>query len=118
MNMKEIENIHRTRQLCESEPKIKLRIKGRGNMNIVTCMPIARQRLGKDIPAEANACNNRTSISRQRISKHASLIIEAVFSAWAVRSGYREVFGSIEQSRTAVESSFERPGYQDMSLGT
>jgi hypothetical protein len=41
--------------------------------------PIARQRLGKHVPAKANARNNRTFIARQRISKHASLTIEAVF---------------------------------------
>jgi hypothetical protein len=33
--------------------------------------PIARQRLGKHIPAGANARNNMTSIARQRTSKHA-----------------------------------------------
>jgi hypothetical protein len=38
---------------------------------IVTYRPIARQRLGKHIPAGANTRNNRTSIARQRISKHA-----------------------------------------------
>jgi hypothetical protein len=57
----------------------------------------ARQRLGKHIPAEAEARNNRTSIDRQRIIQHTSLITEAVFSAWSVQSGYKEVFGSIEQ---------------------
>jgi hypothetical protein len=41
----------------------------------------ARQRLGKHIPAEANQRLNKTSIARQRIGKHASLIIEAVFCA-------------------------------------
>jgi hypothetical protein len=65
--------------------------------NIVTCIPIARQRLGKHIPARANARKNRTSIARQRISKHASLTIEAVFSAWPVQRTYEEVLGSIEQ---------------------
>jgi hypothetical protein len=58
----------------------------------MTCIPIARQRLGKHIPAEANARNNRTSIAKQRISKHTSLTIEAVFSAWSVQSGYKEGF--------------------------
>jgi hypothetical protein len=37
----------------------------------VTYRPIARQRLGKLIAAEAYACNSRTSIARQRISKQA-----------------------------------------------
>jgi hypothetical protein len=39
--------------------------------NTVTYRLIARQRLGKHIPAGANARNDRTSIARQRISKHA-----------------------------------------------
>jgi hypothetical protein len=48
--------------------------------NTVTHRPIARKRLGKHIPAGANARNNRIFIARQRISKHASLTINAVFS--------------------------------------
>jgi hypothetical protein len=56
------------------------------------CIPIARQRLCKHIPAEANARNNRTSIARQRISKHTSVTIDAVFSAWSVQRGYKERF--------------------------
>jgi hypothetical protein len=32
--------------------------------NIVTCIPIARQRLGKQTPAEANASNSSTSIAK------------------------------------------------------
>jgi hypothetical protein len=47
----------------------------------VTYRPIVRQPLDKHIPSEANAYDNRTSIVRQRISKHASLVIETVFSA-------------------------------------
>jgi hypothetical protein len=55
---------------------------------IATCIPIARQRLGKHIPAQAKARNNRTSIARQPISKHTSLLtIEALLSAWSVQSG-------------------------------
>jgi hypothetical protein len=46
--------------------------------------PITRQRLGNHIPAGACARNNRTSIVRRRISKHASLITEAAFSACSV----------------------------------
>jgi hypothetical protein len=41
---------------------------------IVTC--IARQRVGKHIPAEANARNNMMSIARQRSCKRAFLTIE------------------------------------------
>jgi hypothetical protein len=60
--------------------------------NTVTCIPIAKQRVCKHIPAEANACNNRASIPRQRTSKHASLTKEAVFSASSVQSGNKEGF--------------------------
>jgi hypothetical protein len=70
----------------------------------MTYTPTARQQLGKHIPEGANARNNRTSIARQRISKHASLTIEAVFSAWSVQSGYKQPFGSTEEYRTVVES--------------
>jgi hypothetical protein len=46
------------------------------NMNdIVTCIPIARPRLGKHIPARVNPRKNRTTIVKQRISKQASLTI-------------------------------------------
>jgi hypothetical protein len=83
--------------------------------SIMTYRPIARQRLGKHIPAQAYARNNRTSIAKQRTSQHASLTTEAVFSASFLQNGYKEVFGSIEQSR--VESSFETPACQDMSFG-
>jgi hypothetical protein len=62
--------------------------------NIVTCMSIARQRLGKHSPARTNECKNRTSIARQQIIKHAPLTIEAVFSVGSVQNGYKEVFGS------------------------
>jgi hypothetical protein len=37
----------------------------------VTYRPIARQGLGKYIPAEPYARNNKMSIARKRISKHA-----------------------------------------------
>jgi hypothetical protein len=46
---------------------------------IVTCIPIARQRTGKHIPAEANTCNSTTSVAGQWINKHVSLTIEAIF---------------------------------------
>jgi hypothetical protein len=69
----------------------------------VTCISIARQRLRKYISAGANARSNRTSFARQRISKHTSLTTEAVFSAWFVQNGYKEVSGSIEQ-HTRVEA--------------
>jgi hypothetical protein len=50
----------------------------------VTCIPIARQLLGKHISARGNAGKNTTFIATQRISKHASLKTDAVFSAWSV----------------------------------
>jgi hypothetical protein len=40
-------------------------------LDIVKYRSIARKRLGKHIPAGTNARNNRTSIVRQRITKHA-----------------------------------------------
>jgi hypothetical protein len=43
------------------------------------------------------------SIARQRISKHAPLTIATVFSMGSVQSGYKKVFGSIEQY-TRVEA--------------
>jgi hypothetical protein len=67
--------------------------------------------LGNDsinIPARANAGKNRTTIARQRISKHASLTIEAVISAGSVQSDYKEVSGSIEEFRRTVKSQVSR----------
>jgi hypothetical protein len=46
---------------------------------IVTCIPIARHRLGKHILAQAYARDNRTSTARQRCGKHASSTIKNVF---------------------------------------
>jgi exoribonuclease II len=81
--------------------------------NVVTCISIARQPLGKHIPAQAYARNNRTLIARPRISKHTSLTIQAAFSVGSVQTGYKEVFSSIEQWLSEAErvqfkkSSFE-----------
>jgi hypothetical protein len=72
---------------------------------IVTNISIARQRLGKDIPARANARKNKTSIAIQRISKHSSLTTKAVFSVWSVQRGYKKVFGSTEQLLSRTWSS-------------
>jgi hypothetical protein len=55
----------------------------------VTCILIARQRLYTHIPAEANARNSRTSITRKRRGKDASLTIEAVFSVRSVPRAYK-----------------------------
>jgi hypothetical protein len=65
-----------------------------GVEDIVTCIPIAKQRLG-NIPAQAYARNNRASIARQRVSKQAFSTVEVVFSAWSVQSCYKDVFDSI-----------------------
>jgi hypothetical protein len=62
----------------------------------MTCIPIARQRLGKHILTQANVHNSRTSIARQRISKHI-LKIEPVSSVWSVQIGYKKVFDSTEE---------------------
>jgi hypothetical protein len=62
--------------------------------NIMMSKLVARQRLVKHIPTGAKALNNNTSIVRQRISKHASLTIKVVFSAWSVQSGCKEEFRS------------------------
>jgi hypothetical protein len=64
----------------------------------VTCILVAWQQLGKHIPAQANSLNSGTSIARQRISKHTSLTVEAVFSVGSVQSCYKEVLGSIGQN--------------------
>jgi hypothetical protein len=86
--------------------------------NIVTCRTIARQRLGKHIPAGANAPNNRTPIARQRTSKHASLTKEVVFSVWSVPKGYKRTQSEDASKHSSlVEWRVEfrdasRPGYE------
>jgi hypothetical protein len=60
-------------------------------------MPIARRRLAKHIPAEANAQNNRRAIARQRRGKEALSTIQAVFSVGSVQSGYERVEFRIQQ---------------------
>jgi hypothetical protein len=42
--------------------------------SIVTCIPIATQRLGKHISAQANFRNSKTSIAMQWYGKHASAV--------------------------------------------
>jgi hypothetical protein len=46
------------------------------NIDTVTCTSIARQRVGKHVPVDANARNNIMSVVRQRRCKQASLEIE------------------------------------------
>jgi hypothetical protein len=54
-------------------------------------MPIARQRVAKHIPADANARNNRTSIAKELRCNQALSTIQAVFSVGSVQSGYKRV---------------------------
>jgi hypothetical protein len=54
----------------------------------VTCTPIARQRVGRHVPTEAHARNNRTSNARQRSCKHKSLTIEDGVSVESVQRSY------------------------------
>jgi hypothetical protein len=87
---------------------------------IVMHSPIARQRLGKHIPAWAYENNHRASFARQRVSKQAFLSIEDGISLGSVQTDYKDVFGSMENSSSRVgseESSFEMPTCRDMSLG-
>jgi hypothetical protein len=56
---------------------------------IVMCLHTARQRLDRHIPARTNALKKRTS--RQRISKHTSLTIAAVFSVRFDQNDYKKV---------------------------
>jgi hypothetical protein len=51
--------------------KINFYFKSEAGLGIVKYRPIARQRLNKQVPVGSNANINRTSIGRQRISKHA-----------------------------------------------
>jgi hypothetical protein len=60
---------------------------------------IARQRLGKHIPAEAYVRNNRSSIAMQRISKQAYLPIERLCF---LRRPYR---GVIKETKNVVWGS-------------
>jgi hypothetical protein len=76
----------------------------------VTRISIARQRLGKHIPSQANSRKNMTSIASQRLGKHASLTIKAVFSVESMQSGYKEIFGQENSSR--VERDVSLPGYE------
>jgi hypothetical protein len=83
------QNLEYYAYVCSAEPQFPPHSK-KSNKITVTYRPIARHRLGKHYPVGANALNNRTSSARQRISKHASLKIEAVFYAWFVQSGYKK----------------------------
>jgi hypothetical protein len=56
---------------------------------------IARQRLGKHIPAAANTLiRKEETVSKQRIGKHTTIrvLLETVFSFRSVQSSYKEEF--------------------------
>jgi hypothetical protein len=56
---------------------------------------IARQRLGKHIPAATNTqATIEESVSKQRISKHTKIgvLLETMFSFWSMQSGCKEQF--------------------------
>jgi hypothetical protein len=72
-------------------------------INIVTYRPSARQRLSKDIPAEADARSNTTSITRQRISKPALSTIKRLCflcdpCLWVIKRQRRSLFSRIGSS--------------------
>jgi hypothetical protein len=65
----------------------------------VTYILIARQRLGKHIPA-TNALNNRTSIARQRSCKYGSLTTEdGVFRGVRAEGLYKDKEGRLSRDR-------------------
>jgi hypothetical protein len=68
----------------------------------VTYRRIARHRLGKNIPAQTYASNDRASTARQWVSKQTFSTTEAMISAWSMQSGYKEVLGGIKQYGTVV----------------
>jgi hypothetical protein len=60
--------------------------------------PIARQRLGKHIPAGANARKNSMSIARKRISKHAYNNMGQYKTVFSVKSAPRLYNGKFQGS--------------------
>jgi hypothetical protein len=91
---------------------------------VVTYRPIARQRLGKHIPAQAYAHDNRTYIARQRRGIHVSSTIQTVFSVGSVPKGYKRhsqktrPSSSREVEKSKVEfRDASLPGYELVSRG-
>jgi hypothetical protein len=88
---------------------------------IVTYILIARQRLGKHIPAEAYASNNRTSIARQRISKQAFSTIERLrflrCPCRGVIKGQRRSFERVVIKSRGEFRDASLPGYELGSKG-
>jgi hypothetical protein len=71
-------------------------------INIITCMSVAREQLGKHVPERKNSwptTGKELSIAKQRTCKQTSVgrvttsssTIEALFSMWSVRRLYNEV---------------------------
>jgi flagellar hook assembly protein FlgD len=58
-----------------------------------------------DTVMEANAHSSRTATARQWISKHVSLIVEAVFSVWSLQSCYKEVQNSSREVKSRVKDA-------------
>jgi hypothetical protein len=80
-------------------------------------MSIARKRVAKHIPAEANA---RRSIARQRRGKQALSRIHSVFSVGSVQSGYKGVEFRIWQfsSKVLEEREWELEEYKRVEWST
>jgi hypothetical protein len=72
----------------------------RGTVRTVTCIPIARQRLGKHIPARANARDNRASIARQRRGNQTP---RASYRLCFLRGPCKVVIRSVRQYRSTME---------------
>jgi hypothetical protein len=92
---------------------------------IVTCILIDRQKLAKQIPAEANV-RNRKSIAKQlRVKRASSTIRVCVLCVIRAEGLQKDIVRRRDQvlevengSRVESEgSNFETPGCLDMSLG-
>jgi hypothetical protein len=78
----------------------------------VTCIPTARQRLGKHIPTRANVRDNRTSIARKQRVKHASSTIRAVFSVVSNPRGFKRT----QKTRPSREQQSDSVEFRELSL--
>jgi hypothetical protein len=85
---------------------------------VVRALTIARQRVAIHIPVEANAWNNRRSISRQRRGKQALSTIQTVFSVESVQNGHKRVeFRSWHLWKNENENSKSIKEYNGVGLG-
>jgi hypothetical protein len=79
-------------------------------------IPIARQRLGKHIPAKRTRATEGRSLlgnGPENISPQQ----QRLFSVWSVPRVYERTKSEDATKEIRVESSFETPACQDMSLG-